>query len=223
MTERRSLGLDLVLAGRRIEGADDMIRRYCGQRWSGGKPETWAFAYYDAVDTALADRIDPVDVLAAGALQRGLSREDMTWFSAGSSVDRPMGVIAEWLVDTGRDATLGTANAKTLGRLEQLATWEGTPGLALLTKVLHRKRPDLVPLIDRATLDWYRPITGHRRGDEAWPGLLRGLRDDLSPTGVNGGSVLALAMLKVEIAAATGRWLSLLRLVDIAIWMDTHR
>lgn len=222
MTERRSRGLDLVLAGRRIKGADDSIRRYCGQRWSGGEPETWAFAYYDTVDTALADRIDPVDVLAAGALQRGLSRRDMMWFSAEGGAGRPMGAIAEWLVDIGRDATLGMADAKTLGRLEQLAAWEGRPGLALLTKVLHRKRPDLVPLVDRATLDWYRPITG-QPADEAWPGLLRGLRDDLSPTGVNGGSVLALAMLKVEIAAATGHWLSLLRLVDIAIWMDAHQ
>lgn len=223
MRDDRSRGLDLFVAGRRVDGAWDLIRRYCGMPWPGGSPETWGFAYYDAIDTAFADRVDPVDVVSASALQPGLSRNDMAFFSAHMGEGSALGLIGSWLADIPRDASIGAADARVLWRLEQLTGWGESPALALLTKVLHRKRPGLVPLVDRGTMDRYRSVIGHRRANEAWPALLRALRDDLSPAGPNGASVFMLASVQVEVAAATGRWLSQLRLVDIAIWMDAHR
>ncbi len=45
--------LPIVAAGREIPDALDRIRRYCGLRWSGGPPETWAWPYFDTVTSAL--------------------------------------------------------------------------------------------------------------------------------------------------------------------------
>ncbi|HXH57648.1 DUF6308 family protein [Iamia sp.] len=221
MSDQASFGFDLVLAGHPIEGARDSIRRYCGLPWTGGAPETWAFAYYDQVDTARADRVDPVDVLAASALQRGLSRDDMTFFAGHGSRSTP-GLIEQWLFDVPSEARLESAGPKDLWALEQLTTWEAAPGLALLTKVLHRKRPNLIPLIDRATIDWYRPVTAERRAERAWPALMRAIGEDLAMTGVGAANRFWLASMAVEIAKETGRQVSFLRLVDISIWMGAN-
>jgi hypothetical protein len=35
-------------------------------------------------------------------------------------------------------------------------------------------------LLDRHIVDHYRPITGERRPTSAWPGVVRGIRDDLA-------------------------------------------
>ena len=46
--------------------------------------------------------------------------------------------------------------------------------------MLHRKRPRLLPLFDRAVVDWYRPVTGQRAAATAWAPLLAALREDLA-------------------------------------------
>lgn len=83
----------------------------------------------------------------------------------------------------------------------------------MLTKVLHRKRPSLIPLVDRALLDWYRPVTGERTATAAWPALLHALRGDLTANEVVLGRMSEA--LEDEIATVVSK----LRLVDIAIWM----
>lgn len=52
-------------------------------------------------------------------------------------------------------------------------------GLALLSKVLHRKRQGLVPMAKRAVIQRYAPITG-TRGSAAWTELVRVLAQELS-------------------------------------------
>ena len=199
----------LVLAGRQVEHVWDRLSRYCGLPWSGGPAETWAYPYFDAIEaTNAADEVLPVDVVATAALHPGLSRADLAFF--WEQADR----VAELLSSLPRDLVLRDANDEQLDHLGELAGWEDAPPLSLVSKVLHRKRPGLIPLVDRELLDWYRPITGERSAVGAWPGLLVALRSDLA--GQNG---LLLAILNAYLERQLGRQLSHVRLVDIVIWM----
>lgn len=92
----------------------------------------------------------------------------------------------------------------------------GGPQFSLLTKVLHRKRPALVPMIDRPLIDRYRPITGERSATPAWAPLLDALIADLS----NELNALLLAIFGVTVTGETGVALSRLRAFDIAVWME---
>ena len=196
----------LVLAGRRVEGAADRIRRYCGLSWSGGQPETWAYRYYDAIDSD-PTRVGPVDVLAAAALHPGLGRADLAWFHENG--DR----LASWLDRIPVSADLATTEDALVRRLHEVPHWPEAPTVTLLSKVLHRKRPALIPLVDRHIIDWYRPVTGQRTAAAAWGPLLAVLGDDLR------ANTVTLDGLVDTVAAGTGQRPTPLRLVDISLWM----
>jgi hypothetical protein len=203
--------LTLVLGRRPIVGAWDRLRRYCGLAWSGGPPETWAYCYYDDVDTEGGDLVSPTDVLAAAALHPGLSRTDLAYFHD----ERQR--LADWLSDVPNDVELSDAGDGLLEHLQSPATWAAPVSLSLLSKVLHRKRPRLVPIVDRALLDWYRPVTGQRTATAAWGALLENLRADLG-----GENALMLEMLGVRLSSELGRKLTRLRLADITVWMGSR-
>lgn len=200
----------LVLGTRAIGDVRDRIRRYCGLRWSGGEPEAWAFRYYDAIETD-SDHLEPIDVVAAAAVHPGLSRADLAYFFSHSTE------IDDWLAAVPRDVLLGRADDALVDHIADLATWPDEPTLTLLTKVLHRKRPEVIPLVDRHVLDWYRPITGERSARAAWPQLIRALREDLG-----GPNEERLARLSTDLELELGRSVSHLRLVDIALWMGAQ-
>jgi hypothetical protein len=83
--------------------------------------------------------------------------------------------------------------------------------------VLHRKRPWLIPMLDREIIDWYRPMTGQRRAVDAWEPLLHHLRDDLE-TNRN-----MLAEPRAVLHMLHGVSITDLRTVDIVIWMAGQR
>lgn len=202
---------ELVLGGRHLKDALEQVRRYCGLPWSGGPPETWAFAYYDAIATDPA-RVTPVDVLSTAALHPGISRSDLAFF-----VEQREGIQA-WLSEVPSDVPLQKADDDVLIHLAALAEWGSAPHLTLLTKVLHRKRPQLIPLIDRHVINHYRPLTGERRAESAWPRLLREIKMDLQ--GPAGGVVSAWAN---YVRTESGVSVSALRILDIAVWMDGNQ
>jgi len=197
----------LGLAGRPVDGAWDNIRRYCGLSWSGGPPETWAYRFYDLVESDPA-RLTQVDVLSAAALHPGLSRSDLAYF--WDQTDR----LEEWLAPLPHDLVLRDADDAVLDHLDQVCAWLDAPPVTLLSKVLHRKRPGLVPIVDRHVLDWYRPVTGERSAAAAWSALLRALKVDLCDP-----NALVLAIIGVTLERELSRPITHLRLVDIAIWM----
>ena len=200
----------LVAAGREIPDFEDRLRRYCGLPWSGGPPEVWAFEYFDRVPTGEdPNAIDRVDVLAAGALHVGLSRDDLAFFT------RHAGAIGAWLRAAPEDVPLHEATDAQLAHLCLLPELGG-PQLSLLTKVLHRKRPALVPMIDRPLIDRYRPITGERSASAAWAPLLDALVADLT----NESNALLLSILGVSVDTESRVTLSRLRRFDIAVWME---
>ena len=202
---------ELRVAGTPVPEIWDRIRRYCGLPWSEGPPETWAYRYYDVVETEHGT-VGPMDVLTAASLHPGLSRADLGFFHDNASH------IDAWLSETPDDVSLRDAGEELIGHLEALATWPAAPSLSLMTKVLHRKRPQLIPLVDRHIVDCYRPLTGERSAPAAWRGLLRGLRDDLGEL-----NALLLAMVNVELEKELGRGLTHTRLLDIAVWMGSRK
>ena len=208
---------ELFLGGKAVPDAWTQVRRYCGFEWDGNPPETWAFRYYDDIPSD-RDEVSPLDVVCAGALHPGISKEDMAFFWDHRQR------LTEWLSDLPPTdppslSDLATADDKVISVLRELpALVEGT-SLSLASKVLHRKRPWLIPIVDKEVIDRYRPLTGKRRANEAWPPLLGCLAEDLQ------ANVEYLAELGVVLAMERGtpiRGLSRLRIADIAIWMDAH-
>lgn len=205
--------LPLAAAGRVVPNAVDNVRRYVGLEWSGNPPEVWAFPYYDMVPSEHDDVVTPIDVLAASALHPGLSRAELAFFVEYADE------ISAWLAAVDPDQRLWT-DAKSLEHLYALVGFADQVPLTLLTKVLHRKRPGFIPLLDRHVVDWYRPVTGERRPIAAWPKLIRAIHNDLGTPEQ-----------RLIVAVATGSALKgfdgdvempLLRFVDIAIWMASR-
>lgn len=208
--------LPIVAAGREVPDAVDRIRRYCGLTWTGGPPETWAWHYYDVLPSQ-ADVLDPVDVLAAAALHPGLGHFDLAYFREHRNT------LEAWLSPLPVDLALADATVDVLDHLSSLP--EALDGVTptLLSKVLHRKRPQLIPLLDRHVIDWYRPVTAKRAAAEAWEPMVRAMHTE--QLGNERRQVMAILLNGLERElwpnAALGERprLSPLRAVDIAIWM----
>lgn len=197
--------LALTLGGRPVHGSWDRIRRYCGLPWSGGPPETWAFPYYDAIVTD-PGALEPIDVLASSALHVGLNQPELAAF-AERRVD-----LEAWLTAIPPATQLIDRDPAVADLLHTLPTFDERISTTLLAKVLHRKRPHLVPLVDRDVLDHYRPVTGVRSATAAWRPLLDVIAGDLDR---NAEPLNAMASaLDDELGTA----LSPLRLLDLALW-----
>jgi hypothetical protein len=203
--------IPIQVGGRDVPDALDRIRRYCGLIWSGGSPETWAYRYFDLVPSELPDEVTPVDVLAAASLHPGLSRTELAFF-----VDRADD-LSDWLRGVPADAELLTADSDFLAHLDALVDFDGV-SITLLSKVLHRKRPSLIPLLDRHIIDWYRPVTGERSATLAWARIIRAIQQDLIDD-VNESLTEIADALRPELASPP----SVIRLIDIAIWMGAQQ
>lgn len=201
---------ELSIAGRETSGCWDAVKQYCGMARGGTPPETWAFQYYDVVLTD-PSTIERVDLLAAGALHPGLSREDLAFFAENAAT------LARWIDGLPADQELAYASDDLIDKVASMSDIEATASATLISKVLHRKRPLLIPLLDRHVVDRYRPITGERRPHLAWPALLPAMREDLERNRTYLGQSTA------EIARLTGVDVSPLRALDIAIWMEGRR
>lgn len=200
----------LTLAGRTVADAADRLHRYAGLPWSGGVPEVWAFAYYDAVPTAHDSTVTPTDVVCTAALHPGLRRADLEFFA------RRGDVLTGWLDQVPPDLALGEASDELLAHLDALADFEPGVSLTLLTKVLHRKRPQFIPLLDRHVIDWYRQRGDPRRVDEAWPLVIRRVHGDLQRPDTR----QFLVDYGAPVRTFGSETVSMIRFIDIAIWME---
>ena len=208
----------MVAAGREVPGALDNIRRYCGLTWSRGSDETWAWRYFDVVPTEEDDDVEATDVLCASALHSALSRADLTFFHERR---RDLG---RWLRDVPSGLRLWEVSDAVFKHLEVLPATFTDVAPALLSKVLHRKRPHLIPPLDRHVIDWYRPVTKRRPAAEAWAPILRTMREE------EADSERRLLLALAESTLARELWpdwsaehpprISWLRMADIAIWMS---
>jgi hypothetical protein len=203
----------LELGGRELPDALDDVRRYCGLPWSGGQGEVSAFSYYDALTERREDDVvRPVDVLSAAALHPGLRWRDLQYFSW----EAPR--LQAWLETIPRGVDLADADEDLVEEIAHVPErFDGHPGLSILSKVLHAKRPRLVPILDRTLTDWYRPISS-RRGESAWQDCVRLLHGDLAAP----HNRTILRAIRSEVGVELGVAPSELRIADIAIWMQVR-
>lgn len=210
----------IEVAGRLIPHAVDHIRRYCGLPWSGGPPEVWGWAYYDDVPSDNTNMISPVDVACSLVLHPAATRPDLAFFKEQRSQ------LSAWLDALPTDVEIGQASQAVVEHVAALPSAFQDVSLSLLSKVLHRKRPHLVPPVDRHTVDWYRPVTSQRSVGDAWPHLVRAMHEE----GADDRRRLLLAIALGPIQSLL--WgdpdpspvplMSRLRAVDIAIWMESR-
>ena len=204
---------DVWCGGRRVADAGDLVRRYCGLPWSGGSHETWAWRYFDELPDLEPDVVSPVDVLAAGSLHSGLSRADLSFFVDAAEM------LTGWLSTVSQHTDLATADPNLIDVVCEMPRLADGVTLSLLSKVLHRKRPGLVPMFDRALQEQYR-VPGGPRGVAMWHDLVTAIRSDLR----DDANMAAIATIGYDLAAAhlltppTG-----LRILDIVIWMSSQR
>lgn len=204
----------LEVGGRTIVDATDHVRRYTGLPWSGGPPEVWAFGYYDAIPTAHDNHVTPIDVVCTAALHPTLRRTDLEFFV------RRRDDLAGWLAAVPHDQQLWEADEQLLAHLDSLVEFDPEVPLTLLTKVLHRKRPSFVPLLDRHVIDFYRQPGDSRQVLDAWPNVVRRIREDLATPEQR--LLIAVAIPSVHDNDGETIPISLLRFIDIAIWMQNR-
>jgi hypothetical protein len=202
----------LVLGGRPLAHARDDIRRYCGLSWSGAGRTISAYHYYDALEERREDDVvRPVDVLSTAALHPGLRFDDLRYFALEADA------LSDFLAGIPAGVDLADAGEELVNVVSSIP--HALPGhaerLSILSKVLHAKRPRLIPILDRSLTDWYRHLTGGR-GAEAWSGCVRELRVDLAAPGNREFVRSIRAELDTELSVRTP---SELRLADMAIWM----
>ena len=205
----------IFAAGRVVPNGVDLIRRYCGRPWSGGSgPERWAWYFYDQVPTPRDNRVSAVDVLAAGAIHPGLARSDFEFFAYYADE------LATWLSVLDPGLHLRKADDAVLAHLDSAVRFEPDVSLTLLSKVLHRKRPKLIPLIGGRTMAWY----GLYYPTAAWPVLLRAMRDDTADETLLEAAIALHAIEKIPRPDLIegGEWISPLRMIDIAVWMQNR-
>lgn len=207
-------GLDelvVTLGGQRFEDLWDHVCRYAGLPSSGGVPEVWAFEYYDAVRVDDLHEVVPVDVAAASVLCSGVSRSDLEFFT--TERDR----LTEWLEPIPVGVPLHQLPHAVVDHICTLPAFDA-PGTALLSAVLHRKRPDAIPLIDGHVIDLYRSDTVEHPEPAAFPAIVAAMSADLA-----GGAALPLALMQLELEKRTGVTVSMLRVADIGIRVSARQ
>ncbi len=152
-------------------------------------------------------------MLSTAALHPGLRWRDLQYFSWEASR------LQAWLETIPRGVDLADAEEDLVAEVARLLErFGGHPGLSILSKVLHAKRPRLVPILDRTLTDWYRPISS-RRGESAWQDCVRLLHGDLAARSNRTILRAIRSEIRVELGAVVP---SELRVADIAIWMQVR-
>lgn len=212
----------LYSAGTNIPDAYEHIRRYCGLADQSGARQVWGYQYFDARPTLAENEITPEDVAATAALNMRFTRHSLEGFLAARDV------IHDALGSIPPDVSLEDASDELIQVIEELllGLCEGQgrfafkipgAGRAQISKVLHRKRPRLIPLYDRVISDRYAFGLGEKRFGRG-SDLIFSLRGDLQRE-QNARALRAIqAALSIELDGRTVP--SRLRLFDIAIWME---
>jgi hypothetical protein len=176
----------------------------------------YAFATYDRLGKP--NLLEPVDFLAPVLLQVRLTSRDLIALFNQANPASNLRVAMEALLNNraARAAHFININLATdpswalvlsaLSATKELQNWKAVA----VTKVLHRKRPDLVPLFDSKVYGFYfrKAPSGWKAPNCFWPVLQADLQANQS----------WLAKLSSAYATPDKRPLSLLRAADIIIW-----
>lgn len=187
----------------------DQMLRFCREEYS----------YYDALPSGDPDRVEPLDVLAAVAVNG--------FFNANAETIRGVhrGLAASCdplLPRIQREADLLTVEPSfsEIGALLRAAVGVPRVLIPVATKVLHRKRPYLLPILDNVVLAHYLgrlpPATQDKtRAAGVAVEVLRKFRDDLV-------AVRSEADAIVTNLAAAGFVLSPVRVLEVLLWTQVE-
>lgn len=215
---------DLLVAGTFVSGAESLIRRYCGLPDDDGTVATWDYLYYDARPSSPGDDIAPEDVNAAASFGLRVTRDSLEGFN------RLRADIAAVLRALPRDVSFEAASDEVLLVIENLmsdlVTGEGSSGMripgsdrTLVAAVLHRKRPRLIPLYNRAISDRY-ALGLKDKAQGRGVNLLLNMREDMNdPRNANAlRGIQSRLAVDLDGQPAPSR----IRLFDIALWMESR-
>ena len=177
------------------------------------------YAYYDGIPSANPNAIEPIDVLVTAAMNSSIrSAQQMRRIHQGmaAACDRLLEAIP-------RDASLPSFDP-TLGVVRELLHAAiQVPGVLtpVATKVLHRKRPALIPMLDNVLLWHY--LEGKRWGETQAKAQAAAVAVD------------ALAMFKEDLASCYEQLLGLsmdlarrgypltpVRMLEILVWTESE-
>jgi Family of unknown function (DUF6308) len=206
--------LTIWLAGKPITGVRDKLHRYCGLAWSGGRPEAWAFRFYDLYPDSEPNRLWATNLLVCSVLHPSITRANLMAYA--EKIEEMERILSEELPFNTELADCGGTELEGLFNLLDLA--DKGMDLELLTKVLHTKRPRLIPLYTKHLHNRYRNVVA-TNGEAAWPELVFEFKKDLEME----QNRQALLKMQEEIAEDFhGDPISELRIADIALFMETR-
>ena len=188
------------------------------------------YVYYDGIADAEPGRILPIDVLASIAMNSRVDDAETGYDSAKRirMVHRSLARRCDDLLpDIPVDADLLTfdPDLQVLGRLLHSAVQAEMVLTAVATKVLHRKRRGLIPMLDNVILDYY--LDAHNRPDlkriksqkphaaDVAMQVLNGFREDLR------GRLDEILHLK-QILMDDGFALTHVRILEVLVWTEVE-
>jgi hypothetical protein len=192
-----------------IEHPDEVLRDYVDVR------NGFAFPSYDRLVTNGSPMLVDGDLLAPALIGAEVDRGRFSLLREMLPALQGVANLPRGPLEDADDATI-VAVADLFAVLDQAPyAGKGVRG-TIISKVLHRKRPDLVPLYDSRIFESYTapgaiPRAAHRTWREFMELLCRQMRDDLR------AETEAFDEL-VGVAGDAGALLTRLRILDILVW-----
>jgi hypothetical protein len=203
--ERPSVDVIHLRDGRLIEDPLGKLRRFCDSE----------YALYDAVDTPQDDTLTVNDIVLSVAVNSRLDAKGLSSVWQGkASVEQHLRLIspAVSLTDP-EDAIPWDTIVRMFEEFEHIKYAK----LAVASKILHKKRPALIPMMDDVVRKYYEgvypsfpwswkcgPLSGQ---------LMRHFREDL---------LVARPQLETLAASQVDTPLTLVRLLELLIWVETE-
>jgi len=197
--------MEIELAnGKHIDHCLERVRGFC--RWDP------SYKGYDCIDIAQNNRLSDQDILVANKIMARMGALPVSRFKQNrAKIEAALGSVPVGLaLDDPWPAEESVWEA-----IENVyrACWDHDVREARVTKVLHKKRPQLLPIIDGEIVIgyYYAKYSGPRRGVPRMVAVTQRIRDDMMR------NVSALRQLQRELLER-GIRLTRVRLFDILLW-----
>ncbi len=210
----------LARGTREIFDAESLLEEYIGPRRRGLR---YAYPFYDGLVTnSDPSRLCTGDLLAPSLLGAPVELDRMkTLTSLMPLLQRGLDELPQHATIMGAGPDLLTSVAAVYDPLDDPSVEDRDVKGSLLAKVLHRKRPALIPLFDSRVRDFYRGEAavppaprGERTFREYMEMLIPLIQEDLRENAEEFAGLAALA-------PAEGPVLTPLRVLDIIVWMSS--
>jgi len=199
-------------SGRRIDRLIDRLIRFMREEYE----------YYDAIPSLDPNHIDPLDVMVTVAVNSFVNSAAKV-----RAVHRAVAVACDpVLAEIPIDADLRTFELEPVRRLIASALTARGVLTAVATKILHRKRRRLIPMLDSVVVGYYADVL-HRKELLAWTvekhsktadaamAVLEAMRSDLCAV------ALAIEACTNELGAH-GFQVTALRALEVLLWTDVE-